>query len=82
MNIILGLIAKSVGLLFVVAFAAFFWGIVIFITNTSDDKKREAGKEWMKWSIVALFVMLTLWGIVGLLVNTFQVSPLPLPLSY
>ncbi len=78
-NLFIGLIAKSMGLLFAAAFAAFFYGIVVFIFNTDDDKKRSEGKDWMKWSIVALFVMFTLWGIVGVLVNTFNVSPLLIP---
>jgi len=79
MQLLINLIAKGMGVLYAAAFAIFFYGIVIFILNTEDDKKRAEGKEWMKWGIVALFVMLTLWGIVGILVNTFQVSPLLIP---
>lgn len=79
MQIIIGLIAKSVGILYAAAFATFFWGLARFIMNTGDDKKREEGKQWMIWSIVALFVMLTLWGLIGLLINTIEVTPLLLP---
>ena len=79
MNLFIGLIAKAMGLLFAAAFAAFFYGIVIFISNSSVDAKRTEGKAWMMWSVVALFVMFTLWGIVGVLVNTFNLSPLLIP---
>ena len=58
-------------LLYAAAFAAFFYGIVLFIFNTEDDTKRKEGKVWMIWSVIALFVMITIWGIVGILTNTF-----------
>jgi len=79
MQIFINLISQAMGLLYAAAFAIFFYGIVLFILNTDDDKKRAEGKEWMKWGVIALFVMLTLWGIVGVLVNTFHVSPLLIP---
>ena len=79
MQLFINLIAGGMKLLYIVAFAAFFWGIVLFIINTDDDKKRSEGKEWMKWSVIALFVMITVWGIVAILVNTFGISPLIIP---
>jgi hypothetical protein len=53
-----------------VAVVAFFYGIAIFVLNAGDEKKVEEGKSWMFWSVIALFVMITIWGIIGLLQNT------------
>lgn len=79
MQLFVNLLGSVMGLLYMAAFVAFFWGIALFILNTNDDKKRQEGKTWMLWSIIALFVMITIWGLVGLLVNTVGVNPLIIP---
>lgn len=79
MQLFADLLGSVIGVLYMFAFAAFFWGIVLFVFNTNDDKKRQEGKSWMLWSVVALFVMITIWGLVGLLVNTVGISPTIIP---
>lgn len=54
----------------VLAFVAFFYGLAVFIFNAGDEKKVEEGKSWMIWSIIAVFVLVTIWGIIGLLQRT------------
>ncbi len=78
-NLFMKMIAQSMILLYAFAFAAFFYGVVKFILNAEVEKERNTAKEWMTWSIVALFVMVSIWGIVGILVNTFGISPLLIP---
>lgn len=53
-----------VGLL---ALLYFFWGIALFIFQSGDEKKVEEGKSKMKWGIVSLFVMVSVWGLVSIL---------------
>jgi succinate dehydrogenase/fumarate reductase cytochrome b subunit len=79
MQIFLDLLGRFMTLLYAAAFVAFFWGIVKYIWNTDDTKGRADATNWMVWSVVALFVMVTLWGIVGLLVNTFGMTPTVIP---
>lgn len=79
MQLFANMLGSIIGVLYMVAFVAFFWGIGVFILNTNDDKKRGEGKAWMFWSVIALFVMITIWGLVGLLVNTVGVNPLIIP---
>lgn len=49
----------------VLAIVVFFYGIAVFILNSDDEKKRETSKPIMTWGVIALFVMITLWGIIG-----------------
>lgn len=63
---------------------AFFWGLAMYLFNfgEGDDKKQKQGRNLMVYSVLALFVMVTIWGIVGLLSNTFgidQTTTVPLP---
>jgi undecaprenyl pyrophosphate phosphatase UppP len=53
----------------------FFWGLAQFILNSgSDDAKTEA-KNKMIWGIVALFVMVSVWGLVRWLGEAIGVNP-------
>jgi succinate dehydrogenase/fumarate reductase cytochrome b subunit len=79
MQLFINLMGQAMGVLYAAAFAVFFWGIVLFILNTDDDKKRAEGKQWMMWGVIALFVMVTLWGIVEVLVGTFHLSNTVIP---
>ena len=47
----------------------FFFGLVKYIISGADDK--EVAKSVMMWSLVALFVMVSVWGIIGLVQDTF-----------
>ncbi len=62
-NLIDGLvvIVVALGLVF------FLWGLAKFILNAGDEKGREAGKQVMFWGIIALFVMISVWGIINFL---------------
>ncbi len=46
------------------ALLVFFWGLFKFILTTSATGKAD-GRKFMTWGIVALFVMVSVWGIVG-----------------
>lgn len=52
-------VAVGLGLL------AFLWGLAQFIFRVGGDEKAvEEGKRIMKWGLLALFVMVSVWGIV------------------
>lgn len=66
------ILAKSVvPLLFALASVAFVWGIIQYFLNPTNEENRKKGKSFMIWGLVALFVMLTMWGLVAILSNTF-----------
>jgi len=71
-NEILGrLVPIAVGL----AVLGFFWFLIIFIfkakDNPEDQKKSMSG---MGYSILAIFLMVSIWGIIGLLGNMFGIG--------
>lgn len=71
MTIIIGLIKQATYVVATLALLFFFWGLAKFIMNVSDETKRAEGKSIMVWGIIALFVMIAVWGLVGILENTF-----------
>ena len=56
------------------AFVYLLWGIVKFVTAGDDPVKRASGRAAILWGIVALFVMVSIWGLVNILSNTFSLS--------
>jgi uncharacterized membrane protein YidH (DUF202 family) len=67
----LGLVNSVIILLIGLAMLYFIWGIVEFIGKSGDEEGRKEGKSKMIWGIIALFVIVSMWGLVGLLTNTF-----------
>ncbi len=59
--------------LFAIAVCVFFWGMVKFM-STGDSSEREQGKQFMLWGVIALAVMFSVWGLVDLFGQTFQVK--------
>lgn len=57
----------------------FFWGTAQFILNGSADKSREEGKKKMLWGVIALFVMVSIIGILNFIGNVFDITPQFLP---
>jgi hypothetical protein len=62
--------------LFTLATAAFIWGIIQFFLNPENEEGRSKGKSFMLWGLIALFVMVSMWGLVGVIGNTFGVKTL------
>jgi len=62
-------IATGLALLF------FIWSLAKFILNADNDEERKKGKQQMMWGIVALFVLVSIWGIVGFIGRTLGVGP-------
>ena len=48
----------------------FFWGIFTFVLNAADPSEREKGKSRMIFGIFAIFIMLSLWGILEVFTNS------------
>jgi len=61
-------------LLMAVAVLVFFWGLAKFILGSGDPKRIEEGKAIMIWGTLGLFVMVSIWGILGLLYGELQLG--------
>jgi len=59
-------------LIFALAIALFLWGAVQFlILHGGEEAKRTQGKQLMIWGIIALVVMVGIWGLVKIVGGTF-----------
>ncbi len=64
-----------VPLVFAIAFIVFIWGVfTYFILSGGNAEKREEGQKLMLYGIVGFFVMVAVWGLVNILLGTFQLN--------
>ena len=76
---LLGIASKLIGDLTKVSVAlivlVFFWFLITFVWKGKDDAaKRGEAIKGMMWSIVAIFVMVAIWGLVGFLSNVLGIG--------
>jgi phosphoglycerol transferase MdoB-like AlkP superfamily enzyme len=69
-NLILGLINVAIPIIIALAVLVFIWGVFKYVVSDSEEAKGK-GKDMMIWGIVGIFVMISVWGLVNILVNTF-----------
>jgi hypothetical protein len=72
-NIVNLILNPLITLLFAIALLIFFWGIVQFVNSETADNKREEGKRKIIWGVVGLFVMFSAYGIIRVILNTFNI---------
>ena len=58
-----------------IALLAFFYGLVKFIFSGGDQAKHSEAVKLMLYGIIALFVMVSVWGLVRFVGSTIGVSP-------
>ena len=58
-------------LLFAIAFLVFIFGVYnYFIVGGGDKEKRQEGRNYILWGVIGFVVMIAVWGIVNLLINS------------
>jgi len=68
---IVEIVNNAIILIIALAVAYFLWGVAKYILHSDDAKAREEGKNMMIYGVIALFVMVSMWGLVNLLDTTF-----------
>ncbi|MEK7194350.1 MAG: pilin [Patescibacteria group bacterium] len=78
LQVLLGSISRlvSAALPIVVGLAllAFFWGLMKFIFAAGNEESKAEGKSIMIYGIIALFVMVAVWGLVGFIAGSLGVQ--------
>ena len=68
-TLFLSLYGLAVPILTGLAFLLFFWGVAKFILSAGNQKELATGRSYMIWGIIALFILVTIWGIIQFMSN-------------
>lgn len=63
-----------IGLMFAVALVVFFYGVVEFLMNADQEEARTLGKKHMMWGVIGLFIMMSVWAVLNLVLGTFGID--------
>jgi succinate dehydrogenase/fumarate reductase cytochrome b subunit len=77
LDLLNGIINAVIPFLIAIAVLFFVYGLVKFILNAGDEGAQKEARSFMIWSVVALFVIVSVWGLVNILVNTFGLETTP-----
>ena len=76
----------AVPVIFALAFIVFLWGIAkAYIFSAGDPEEVKKGHQLILWGLIAFAVMISIWGLVNVVANTFGLGGYyapPLPRSY
>ena len=61
-------------LLFALAVVYFLYGVFEFISNQENEEKKTTGKSHMIWGIVGIVIMMGVFTILNMIMNTFNIQ--------
>jgi hypothetical protein len=68
------IIDPAILVVFALGFFLFVWGLVEFMWKLNEGGENTEGKQHMIWGIVGMFIMVSVYGIISLLDNTFNLQ--------
>lgn len=68
------IVGTLVPLVISLAVIYFLYGIVKYLIAAGDETKRKESVKVITYGLIAIFVMVCVWGLVSFITNTFGVS--------
>jgi uncharacterized RDD family membrane protein YckC len=68
-------IDPAVKVVFTLGLFMFLWGFVEFLWKLKDGQVSEDGKNHMVYGLVGMMIMVSVYGIISLVMNTFGIDP-------
>ncbi len=62
-------------LLFSVAVIYFLWGVFKYVKDSESSDARAEGRQHMIYGVFGMFIMISVFGIINIVLNTIGVSP-------
>lgn len=74
-RIVTYVIDPAVKVVFTLGLFMFLWGFIEFLWELKDGKVSEDGKNHMVYGLVGMLIMVSVYGIISLVMNTFGIDP-------
>jgi small-conductance mechanosensitive channel len=69
-EMLLVLLQNLISFLFIAMIVGLLYGVLLYMINSDNEKKREQLKGYLLYGVIALFVVVSLWGILAILAGT------------
>lgn len=64
-----------IGLLFGIAIVGFFAGVIGYVSAGDNSEKRAQMTQYIVRSLIGIFVMFSIWGLLAFLFNSLGIAP-------
>ena len=68
------LVGTLVPILITLALVVFFWGLVRYLWWGTSEPRIDEAKTLMKWGLITLFLMVSIWGIIALMQKALDID--------
>src|SRR3989344_1459389 len=68
-----------VPIIMTLALIYFFWGLIKYISKAGDEEAQKEARGMMIYGVIILFVMASVWGLVGVIGRSFGIGQLGAP---
>ena len=68
------IISTLIPIAIALAILFFFWGLAKYILNQGDEEKKKEGRGIMIWGVIAIFIMVSIWGLVSVVGETLGIE--------
>ena len=69
------IINPLIAFLFALAIAFFLYGVLQFFLNQDNEEAKTKGKSHMIWGVVGITIMMSVFAIMNIILNTLDISP-------
>lgn len=69
------IVASIIPIMFALAIVYFFWGLIKYIQSAGDPKQAGEGKSIMIYGVIAIAVMVSIYGLVAWIQTALNISP-------
>lgn len=73
-NAVRVIVNPLITLMFILALCVFVYGVFEFIRGADNEDARKKGQSHMIWGVIGLFIMVSVFAIIRLLLNTFGID--------
>lgn len=71
-KIIQSIANPAIKLMLAIAVMVFLYGVVEFILGADNEEKRNVGKQHIIWGLIGLFIMVSVFGIMKILLSIWK----------
>ena len=68
------IIDPAILVVFALGFFLFIWGLIEYLMKLNEGGDNKEGKDHMLWGLAGMLVMISVYGIIVLLDNTFNLG--------
>lgn len=74
LEVVADLINLATPIVVALALLYFFWGLANYILKSGEDDGQKKARATMIWGLLALFIIVSVWGIINVVRDTFNLD--------